>query len=162
MQIDFLSVYENTRNYDILYGGDANLSIQSEIFPFIDFENENDVNACKYLLVQFMYYIFHACFCYDRLVAGDTAMSLKMRGYTSDEVATATRAFEEYGERFDKCTFTYMANEKITMICTTIEKILDNESTIGVPKGIVDSANMRIDFAKRHPMNRHKERFGIQ
>ena len=144
-----MKVFENIKNNDIFFGGEENLSIQRNVYPFLNQNNANEVKANKYLLLQFEFYIYHVCYCYKRLVAGDTENQLLLKGYTVYEVVSAKKARKENGDNWNTNTYLYISTARIGLIARTIEKIERGESVDDVSKDIIDSAYRRIQYAKK-------------
>ncbi len=147
MKIDFLSVFDDLKKEDIMYGGKENFAIQKNMKPYINQKNRNHVNAYKYLLVQFEFYIFHVCHCRDLLSKGATEEEIKYMGYSLPEIDSAKKMLKQYGQGFESRAYLYMATAKMGVVASVIEKIQDKKPIQGVPKEIIESAQRRIDFA---------------
>ena len=153
MEINILKCFEDVKENDILYGGNSNLTIQRNVYPYLDYRNKSAVEANKYLLLQFEFYIFHVCYCYERIVAGDTDSKLLLQGYTSYEIDTAYKAYEEYGNYWNTKMYLYMSTARIGMISRTIEKLNAGRSIQGIPTDIVESAKRRIKYANHQSLS---------
>lgn len=149
MKIDFLRVFEDIKENDILFGGKTNLAIQKNVYPLINFADENAVNAYKYLLVQFEFYIFHVCHCYDQIIGGESDSTLSDAGYDFNELASAKEAIRKYGRHFNKAIYLYLANAKIGSVARAIEKIVGGQDLSGIPKEIIEAATRRIAYSER-------------
>ena len=149
MKMDFLRVFEDIKENDILFGGKTNLAVQNNLYPFIDFSDENAANSYRYLLIQFEFYIFHVSHCYDKLLSGETELELLRAGYNSHETESAVEAIKKYGDDFNPASYIYIANSKIGSIARAIEKILTGADISGIPEEIVKAARRRIAYSER-------------
>jgi len=149
MHINYLEVFERIKDKDILHGGKNNLAIKTEVEPYINHDDTNEDLSCKYLLVEYEFYILHALHCMDLMTASISDKEIIDQGYSEIEVSTARKFIEQYGDSFDKKEYLFIANMKMEMVAHTIGLILENKPLQSIPEEIIKSAKTRIAYADK-------------